>query len=197
MKVLVSTEVGSEGLDFQFCHYLINYDLPWNPMVVEQRIGRIDRFGQRSDVVHIRNLVVRGTVEDTILDRLYERIGIFERSIGNLEAILGETMSELQREFVSGRLTKAEASLRVEQAANAINRKSSDLDRLEKESSNLFGHEEYSRDEMARIRRLGRYVSEESLMAVLRTYFETCHPTVKIKREADDVLNSTDRATST
>ncbi|MFN0197809.1 MAG: DEAD/DEAH box helicase, partial [Planctomycetaceae bacterium] len=95
IKVLVSTEVGSEGLDFQFCHHLINYDLPWNPMVVEQRIGRIDRFGQEKEVIHIYNLVVPGTVEDTILDRLYTRIGIFERSIGNLEAILGETMSEL------------------------------------------------------------------------------------------------------
>jgi SNF2 family DNA or RNA helicase len=100
IKVLVSTEVGSEGLDFQFCHHLVNYDLPWNPMVVEQRIGRIDRFGQESRVVHIHNLVVHGTVEDTILNRLYARIGIFERSIGNLESILGRTMSELQRDFV-------------------------------------------------------------------------------------------------
>ena len=56
IRVLVSTEVGSEGLDFQFCHYLVNYDLPWNPMVVEQRIGRIDRFGQRSPFVRIYSL---------------------------------------------------------------------------------------------------------------------------------------------
>src|SRR5690606_38599231 len=76
IKVMLSTEVGSEGLDFQFCHVLVNYDLPWNPMVVEQRIGRIDRFGQESDVVQILNLVVRGTVEDEILSRLYDRIGI-------------------------------------------------------------------------------------------------------------------------
>src|SRR5262249_23474138 len=53
VRVLVSTEVGSEGLDFQFCYHLVNYDLPWNPMVVEQRIGRIDRFGQEKDKVHI------------------------------------------------------------------------------------------------------------------------------------------------
>ena len=50
VQVMVSTEVGSEGLDFQFCYHLVNYDLPWNPMVVEQRIGRIDRFGQEHDV---------------------------------------------------------------------------------------------------------------------------------------------------
>ena len=94
VRVLVSTEVGSEGLDFQFCHHLVNYDLPWNPMIVEQRIGRIDRYGQREAVVHIHNLVVQGTVEEKILLRLYERIGIFRESIGDLESILGETISQ-------------------------------------------------------------------------------------------------------
>ena len=187
VKVLVSTEVGSEGLDFQFCHHLVNYDLPWNPMVVEQRIGRIDRFGQESDVVHIHNLVVRGTVEDTILDRLYTRIGIFERSIGNLEAILGETISELQRDFVSGKLTPEEAEQRVDLAANAINRKSTDLEVLEKQASELFGHEEFIRDEMNRVRNLGRYISEESILALLQTYFQSHHPRIKLKRDSDHV----------
>lgn len=185
LKVLVSTEVGSEGLDFQFCHHLVNYDLPWNPMVVEQRIGRVDRFGQESSVVHIHNLVVRGTVEDTILERLYKRIGIFERSIGNLEAILGETISELQRDFVSGRLTPQEAERRVDLAANAIKRKSQDLDQLEKQASELFGHEEFIRDEMNRVRNLGRYISEESIIALLATFFESYHPQARIKRESE------------
>jgi SNF2 family DNA or RNA helicase/polyhydroxyalkanoate synthesis regulator phasin len=187
VKVLVSTEVGSEGLDFQFCHHLINYDLPWNPMVVEQRIGRIDRFGQNSNVVHIHNLVVRGTVEDSILARLYDRIGIFERSIGNLEAILGETMSELQREFVSGKLTPEEAASRVEEAANAINRSKTELEKLEQEASELFGHEEFIRDEMKRVQNLGRYISEESILALMKTYFESNHPRVKLKKEADGI----------
>ena len=187
VKVLVSTEVGSEGLDFQFCHHLVNYDLPWNPMVVEQRIGRIDRFGQESQVVHIHNLVVRGTVEDTILDRLYTRIGIFEHSIGNLEAILGETISELQRDFVSGKLTPEEAGRRVELAANAINRKNTDLAVLEKQASELFGYEEFIRDEMNRVRNLGRYISEESILALLQTYFESHHPRIKLKRESEHV----------
>lgn len=186
IKVLVSTEVGSEGLDFQFCHHLVNYDLPWNPMVVEQRIGRIDRFGQESPVVHIHNLVVRGTVEDTILDRLYKRIGIFERSIGNLETLLGETISELQRDFVSGKLTPEEADRRVDLAANAINRKSKDLEVLERQASELFGHEEFIRDEMNRVRNLGRYISEESILALLKTFFESHHPRVKVKPESDN-----------
>lgn len=187
IRVMVSTEVGSEGLDFQFCHHLVNYDLPWNPMVVEQRIGRIDRFGQESDVVYIHNLVVNGTVEDRILLRLYERIGIFRESIGDLEALLGETISELQRDYVSGRLTPEEAERRVEQAASAIERRRADLQRLEKNVGELFGHEEYIRDEMARVGRLGRFITEESMLAVLKSFFESHHPGVRMWNEADGI----------
>jgi ATP-dependent helicase HepA len=176
IKVLVSTEVGSEGLDFQYCHHLVNYDLPWNPMVLEQRIGRIDRFGQESDVIHIHNLVVKGTVEDRILYRLYERIGIFRESIGDLENILGETMRELQQDYVSGRLTPEEAEERVEQAAWALDQRRAHLEQLEKSAGELFGHEEYIREEMQRIGRLGRFVSEEAILAVLRSYLESHHP---------------------
>ena len=180
VRALVSTEVGSEGLDFQFCHHLVNYDLPWNPMVVEQRIGRIDRFGQRSEVVYIHNLVVEGTVEDRILYRLYDRIGIFKESIGELEAILGETMTELQRDYISGRLTPEEADRRVELAVRAIEQNRRDLEELESRASELFGHEDYIRDEMRRVGRLGRYISEQSLLAVLRTYLQARHPNAKM-----------------
>jgi len=183
IRVLVSTEVGSEGLDFQFCHHLVNYDLPWNPMVVEQRIGRIDRFGQESEVVNIHNLVVEGTVEDCILYRLYDRIGLFRQSIGDLEEVLGETVRELQRDYVSGRLTPEEADARVEQAANAINRRRTQTEELEKRAGELFGHEEYIRDEMARVNRLGRYVSEEAMLAVIRNFLQTSHPSAGIWEE--------------
>ena len=185
VRVMVSTEVGSEGLDFQYCHHIVNYDLPWNPMVVEQRIGRIDRFGQESSVVHIHNLVVRGTVEDVILSRLYTRIGIFENSIGALEAILGETINELQREFVSGQLTREEADARLEQAQNAIERQQRALDELDGRASELFGHDEYIRSEMNRVRRLGRFVGDESMTALLSGYFRRHHPTVQLWNEAE------------
>jgi hypothetical protein len=187
IRVLVSTEVGSEGLDFQFCHHLINYDLPWNPMVVEQRIGRIDRFGQASDVVNIHSLVVQGTVEDRILRRLYERIGIFEESIGDLEVILGETVSELQRDYVNGKLTPAEADARVEQAARAISQRRIDLDKLEEEAGELFGHEEFIRSEMERVGRLGRYVTGEAMLALLRTFLESNHPSVGLWEDVPEI----------
>ena len=70
VRVLLSSEVGSEGLDLQAASVVFNYDLPWNPMVVEQRIGRLDRIGQRSKVISIVNLVLENTIEDRILLRL-------------------------------------------------------------------------------------------------------------------------------
>jgi len=93
--ILLSSEVGSEGLDMQFCNVVINYDLPWNPMRVEQRIGRIDRIGQKFDKLHIFNLCIMGSIEDRIYNRLYSKLGIFENSIGELEPILGDLEKQL------------------------------------------------------------------------------------------------------
>lgn len=87
--VLVATDSGSEGLNLQFCHVVINYDLPWNPMRVEQRIGRVHRLGQAEDVLII-NLAVKDTVEDYVLKVLYEKIKLFEVAIGEMDLILSE-----------------------------------------------------------------------------------------------------------
>lgn len=86
-QVLIATESGSEGINLQFCHMVINYDLPWNPMKLEQRIGRVHRIGQTEEV-QVYNLVVAETIEDHILRVLYEKIGIFEDVIGELDDIL-------------------------------------------------------------------------------------------------------------
>lgn len=97
-SVLLSTEAGGEGRNFQFCHLLVNYDLPWNPMRVEQRIGRVDRIGQ-AEVVQVFNLWVKGTVEERILDVLERRINIFEETVGGLDPILGDAERDLTRIF--------------------------------------------------------------------------------------------------
>jgi ERCC4-related helicase len=94
-QVLISTEAGGEGRNFQFCHLLVNYDLPWNPMRVEQRIGRIDRIGQ-SEIVQIFNMWVKGTIEERVLDVLERRINVFEDTIGGLDPILGGTERNLR-----------------------------------------------------------------------------------------------------
>ncbi|HEX2066110.1 MAG TPA: SNF2-related protein, partial [Candidatus Thermoplasmatota archaeon] len=87
-QVLVATDSGSEGLNLQFCHILVNYDLPWNPMRVEQRIGRVHRIGQDSSNVVILNLAVADTIEDYVLQVLYEKIKLFEVAIGEMDLIL-------------------------------------------------------------------------------------------------------------
>lgn len=88
-KVLVSTEIGGEGRNLQFCHGMINYDLPWNPMAIEQRIGRIHRIGQEQDV-SVYNLVAEDTIEYYILDLLDRKINMFELVVGEVDAILGD-----------------------------------------------------------------------------------------------------------
>jgi SNF2 family DNA or RNA helicase len=87
--VLVTTDSISEGRNIQFCNVIINYDLPWNPMSVEQRIGRIDRIGQDRDV-YVYNLALEGTVEDYVLEKLYGKIDVFHQTVGGLKEILSE-----------------------------------------------------------------------------------------------------------
>jgi SNF2 family DNA or RNA helicase len=88
VPVLVSTESGGEGRNLQFCNTIINFDLPWNPMRIEQRIGRLHRIGQTRDVF-IFNLSVRDTIEDYIIEILDSKINMFEMVIGEIEPILG------------------------------------------------------------------------------------------------------------
>ena len=88
VPVFVSTESGGEGRNLQFCNTIINFDLPWNPMRIEQRIGRLHRIGQTRDVF-IFNLVVEGTIEEYIIDILDSKINMFEMVIGEVEPILG------------------------------------------------------------------------------------------------------------
>ncbi|MFD1037313.1 DEAD/DEAH box helicase [Virgibacillus byunsanensis] len=87
--VLVSTEIGGEGRNLQFCHGMINFDLPWNPMAIEQRIGRIHRIGQENDI-SVYNLVAKDTIEYYILDLLDRKINMFELVVGEVDAILGD-----------------------------------------------------------------------------------------------------------
>ena len=96
VEILLCTQSGGEGRNIQFCNTLINFDVPWNPMAIEQRIGRIDRIGQEREVF-VFNLVTRGTLEEQVLLLLDEKISMFELVVGEVGAILGEL--EEEREF--------------------------------------------------------------------------------------------------
>jgi hypothetical protein len=119
-QILLASEVAGEGLDFEHCHVVINYDLPWNPMRVEQRIGRCDRIGQTSDKIHVLSLASERTIEARILSRLYTRLGIFERALGDLEVVLGETIASFERDLFSQELTPQQQEERLERAVQTI-----------------------------------------------------------------------------
>ncbi len=97
-RILLCSESGGEGRNLQFCNTLINFDIPWNPMAIEQRIGRIDRIGQTREVF-VFNLTTSGTIEDAMLRILDEKINMFELVVGEVGAILGEL--DEQQEFSS------------------------------------------------------------------------------------------------
>ncbi len=142
-EILLCSEIGSEGLDFEFCDVLVNYDLPWNPMRLEQRIGRVDRFGQRSPAVRILNFKIPNTIDTEIFLRLYRRIGIFEHSIGELEPILGEHFSQLTKAIASPELSLAEQQRVAEQVALAVEREQHELDEFETARERLIGADQF------------------------------------------------------
>lgn len=143
VRVLLASEVASEGVDLQFSKTLINYDLPWNPMKIEQRIGRIDRIGQRAERIDILNFGCANTIDERIYNRLLVRLRIFERALGGMEAILGEKIQELTSELLNQPLTPEEEKERIENAAMAIENNRRYQEELEEQASHLFAHGGY------------------------------------------------------
>ncbi|HEX2839934.1 SNF2-related protein [Hyphomicrobium sp.] len=130
--ILLCTDAAAEGLNFQFCGSLINYDMPWNPMRVEQRIGRIDRLGQKFPEIRIINLHYADTVEADIYCALRERIGLFETVVGRLQPILARLPSILSDSVLNGRTKPKEQREAivsgVEAEANQFEQTGFDLD---------------------------------------------------------------------
>ena len=179
-QVLLSTEVGGEGLDLQFCWAIINYDLPWNPMRLEQRIGRIDRLGQRSDKVSIRNLFYDKTIESRIYRRLYEKLDLCRRALGDLEPILGEKIGELSRELLTSRLSPEEQEKRIDQTARAIEERRALEARLEAEAANLVAYGEYILKEIHAARDLQRWINSDDLRFYVTSCLNFCYPSYKL-----------------
>lgn len=139
IDILLMSEVGCEGLDYQFCDCMINYDLPWNPMRIEQRIGRIDRNGQTSESVSIYNMITPDTVDADIYERCMMRIGVFQDSIGDCEGILGQVTGEIQDIASNFRLSEEERREKLQQLADNEIRKVREEEELEEKQKSLFG----------------------------------------------------------
>lgn len=169
-KILLSSEVASEGVDLQFCRVLINYDLPWNPMKVEQRIGRIDRIGQQSDKVSILNLGHADTIDHRIYTRLMVRLDIFVRALGGLEAVLGEEIHSLTADLFSSRLTPQQQEQRIEQSARAIEQIRQQQDALERQASHMIAHGGYILEQVQAAHDFKKRITSEDLMVYVQDY---------------------------
>ena len=164
VRVLLSSEVGSEGLDFHeaSCR-LVNYDLPWNPMVVEQRIGRLDRYGQPSPKILVYHFSMPGTVEDRVLERLYDGIGVFQRTIGDLEPILGEHVADLERTMMSRKLSDAQKEQRAGLTVDALETRRLLQEQMEQQSAAWMGQDDYFDEQVRQAERRRRFLSPEEL----------------------------------
>ncbi len=138
IDLMLFSEVGCEGLDYQFCDSIVNYDLPWNPMKIEQRIGRIDRRGQKSESVTIYNLITPDTVDADIYERCLRRIGVFKSALGGSEKILGEITTELQNIAEDFELTQEERNTRLQQLEDNKIRELQEQETLEAVQLDLF-----------------------------------------------------------
>ncbi len=141
VRVMVSTESGAEGRNLQFCHQLINYDLPWNPMRVEQRIGRLHRLGQERDVT-IFNLSCNETIEAHVIDLLARKIRMFELVIGELDMILGnvegaKSFEDLLRQAWQSSQDEVDLRDRIDEIGGILVRARRDYDRV-RESNALL-----------------------------------------------------------
>lgn len=171
IDILLFTEVGSEGLDYQFCDTMINYDLPWNPMRIEQRIGRIDRRGQKSEAVNIYNVITEGTVDADIYYRCLARIGVFETSIGECEEILGDIASQIEKIVLDSKLSDQERQRKLEQMADNEVRKIIELNRLEDEEKELFGFDLSEYTTAQEIRKAENpWLNPQSLQSLITSY---------------------------
>lgn len=162
-----ANRVASEGLDFEFCSAVVNYDLPWNPMEIEQRIGRIDRIGQQSDKILIRNFYNEEAIDSRIMFKVLQRIQIFERSIGELEPIVGNHLKEL-RAAIDFRLTTVQQEEKARQFLTAIEAQRAGLKEVAESAAGLIISNDVEvaglEDELLSS---GRYIGQQELAHLL------------------------------
>jgi helicase-like protein len=186
-EVLLCSEVASEGLDFEFCNVLVNYDLPWNPMKVEQRIGRLDRFGQQHDKIFIYNFHVPGTIETDIFERLYDRINVFRESIGELEPILRDEFGDLHREALDLALSPEQLEARMAEIELAIVNRRVDLANLADAEDLLSAVDEFLIDGLERdTQQRGRFLGKRELRRFVGEFLWTATRTRLPGRDDED-----------
>lgn len=184
-RVLLSSEVGSEGVDLQFARVVVNYDLPWNPMRLEQRIGRVDRLGQDADTVSVVNLLHRNTIDEAIHDRLFERLGVCERALGGFEELLGAEIAALTPELLLGDLTAAQIEERLVATAQALETRRMEEERLEQEAAALVAHGDRILQHVMKARSQQLWLGADELAAYLSGGLEAAYPGSRLRRRLE------------
>ncbi len=189
ISVLLTSEVASEGVDLQFCRVLINYDLPWNPMRIEQRIGRIDRIGQESDKILIWNLGYANTIDQRIFDLLLDKLNIFEQALGGMEAILGEMIGELTSDLLSRPLTPEQEAKRIEQTYMAAENIRQQQEELEANAAHLIAHGGYILERVKAAHEFRRRITDLDLKIFVKDYLDRyCQGHVFRENEKDRMV---------
>lgn len=184
-SVLLSSEVGSEGIDLQFCWVVINYDLPWNPMKVEQRIGRLDRIGQEKEKIYIWNLLHAETIDERIYTRLFMRLKLFEERLGGLEATLGPEVQRLASDLLARRLSPGEEEARIDQTRVALANVRDEEERLEKEAASLVAYGDYILNQVRAAQDLTRRITTEDVRKYVTGFFSRYYPGTRFHQDTD------------
>jgi len=188
IEILLCSRVGSEGLDFQFCNSMFNYDMPWNPMELEQRIGRLDRIGQESKRIFIHNLWVEDTIEDRILRRLYERIGIFEGSIGSLEPILGDIVAGVHEIILNPELSEEDKQRESDRELMVFNNREQELNELEKKAAQFIGTDAFFENEIKQVQTNREYVTGIQLRRYVTHFLKSHCPHTRFSYNAREEM---------
>lgn len=186
VRILLSSEVGSEGLDMQFCRVLINYDLPWNPMRVEQRIGRLDRLGQKAKRIDIWNLMYDATIDSRIYEKLYEKLDLCKNSLGDFEAVLGERVGKLTSQLLSNHLTAAQQEAMIDQTALALANLRQEHEELEDNASHLVAYGDYILNKVHAAKEMRRWISGSDLKNYVIDYLKESYPGCTIEQRGED-----------
>lgn len=165
---VLANRVASEGLDFEFCSAVINYDLPWNPMEIEQRIGRIDRIGQKEEAILVVNFVNERTIDERILTKLLDRIDIFQSSIGALEPIISASAPKALQAGFDFTLSDEQRERKVLEVLAAIEEQRVGLQEVSDASSALLVSNDVDvaglEDDLVKT---GRYIGQRELALLL------------------------------
>lgn len=174
-NVMLCSEVAAEGVDLQFCRILVNYDLPWNPMRVEQRIGRIDRIGQKAKKIVIINLLTRGTIDASIYHHLHTKIGLFENTIGELEGIIGTEINRLTKALLEDELSPDDCAKQIQKTAEAVETNRLMESEVNQQSENLVGLRSVLQESVNQDRSLGRYIKPDELRRFVADFFKKAY----------------------